>query len=421
MADAGYNMDGFGAGMRTPDGRRSAIRSRLEMGALGNPEYNGPYIDPGMSDQEVADRLRGFYYENSGAWANEGQRSEARKEYALENPNASGPEVRKRLADSVDLLDPITRQNKQHLADSRFLEAYRVVDDAKAEANKPPSFLGELTAGDQARGVDAASRTLQQYTDDYDDTVKSPLAHPDDRGILSAITDPEKPVGWYMHRSNVYPAAYKMQNGSETPALLGGLLPSGESLGHAYGNAIATETHRQNTSSPVVGLPSDATPDQIRQRLAEIRRQQQLAQEPGARERYLRTNNYDPPEALKFASDLATDFLDPSAVVDAMSLAGLARKGIFKSARSAALELAPDVAVETGFQAAVGNTDVNYGSPEDPRYMKTPEELATANNIRTRNESVRLPAERQQTYDDVIGVARNRDIRRHGLFGGPRN
>lgn len=418
MADEGWGMDGFGSGMVTPAGRRSKIRSQLEYGSAGAPGYDGPLIDPSMSDQEVADRLREFYYENSSAWANPQQRADAMDQYAREggsNPTAySG-----KFKEATDLLDPETRKQKWAITDAEFLDAY--AKDA-AEQDTPVVDDTEFGSG-SADSRRSRSKLLQSLTDNYDETRASPLAHPNQTGVLSHLVDPEKPVGWYGNRVNAFPAAAKMYVTAEADTVPDALID-------AYGNSRANQRYRHYTNTPVLDLPSTASPDELRDRLYQIQGKQQIAAEPGARERWLATHNYDPPEWLKRVSDFAMDFIDPSLVVDAASIiGGLAKgvaktglKGVMPAMRSAAKEISPDVAVEGAFMGLAGNGDVNYGTEENPRFTKSSKQLEAAREQRRLNEieNMRLPPQYDDAYNRTLNQLKQREGVR-GAMGGIRN
>lgn len=423
MADEGWGMDGFGSGMVTPDGRRSKIRSQLEYGSAGAPGYDGPLIDPSMSDQEVADRLREFYYENSAAWANPQQRADAMNQYALEGSPGSTAYMG-RFKEATDLLDPVTRKQKWAITDAEFLDAYA----KDAEAQSMPAEVDTEFGSGSADLRAGRRRLLQSLTDNYEETRASPLAHPNHTGVLSSLIDPEKPIGWYGNRVNAFPAAAKMYVTAEEDM---GLWPSEwDALAAGYGNSRANQRYRHYTNTPVLDLPSTASPDELRDRLYEVQGNQQIAAEPGARERWLMTHNYDPPEWLKRASDFAMDFIDPSLAVDAASIIGGLAKGAVKSGvkglapalRNAGKEVAPDVAVEGAFMGLAGNGDVNYGTEEDPRFTKSSKQLETAREQRRLNEieNMRLPPQYDDAYNRTLNQLKQREGVR-GAMGGIRN
>lgn len=399
MPDAGYNMDGFGAGYVTPDGRRAEIHSRLQH------DMNGPYVDPSlMSDEEIADALERHYQENSSAWANQGEFAEARKAYALDVPDtASSHEIMRRWSDSRNLLDPETRKNKQYDADAQLLRALAAVQNSKP--TPPSNGLDALGYDNQLRGQYATEQKLQGLVDNYDAEVASPLVHSSRRGIMQTLVDPETNVGWYMGKANTAPEAHKMYLGGESDTWY-------DAFGNAIGNDTANRATRWMTETPVLDLNPESSVSERRAALDEMRARQSLAQAPQAHERWVRTTGSEPSKPVAFASDLALDYADlslPATMLLPLGKAATAaravgtRPALLSGLRELGADAVGDGVVETTL--AAGLLPPGY---YDNKGVKTDEQLSAAKDQRNANELVRLPDAMLRAQNDVRQEATKR-------------
>lgn len=404
MPDAGYDMDGFGGGYATPEGRRAEILSRRAN------SLDGVYVDPSlMSDEEIASALEENYRSNLAGWKNPEEYAEARQEYALDvPPDARAEEIEQRYRDSARILDPISRRAKRDAVDAEFLRS--LIASKNTPAPTPPANgLDALTYDGAQRGKYATDKRAQSLTDSYEDDVASPLAPRRQGDEFDSLVDPETNVGWFMSRANVFPEAHKIYLGGESDSYY-------DALGQAVGNDTANRATRWMTENPVANLPDDATEDEVRQAVESMRYDQQLAQAPRGYERWKRTTGIDAPPALSFASDLSLDMLDASAVpsylmpgaafaknlISAPSRAA-AKGTLLGGLRSGSRAAASDAAFEAGIMAGMTPPEA-YSD----KFVKDDEQLEHAKRARGRNETVRL----HPAVEESANVVRQEAARR---------
>lgn len=444
----------------TPDQLRDSIRARW----IASGEVPG--LSEDMSDREFAQALQDhFEYEQRGAWLNEQQRTDARLEYLRSLPQDTHLSTfDKAVADSRYLLDPITLRALPTLTDARFLGKYADAREGRQALNEMYLDINPWTGGGAVdpMTVGVAEATLNQAAESYDADRVNRLGHPDDRELFDRMLDPESAAGYYLNRAGIIPNAYRMTWGGELPndgtmAESGGgwgngytpgapsgswLLPSSDAMAAAATNVSTNERHRPFTSTPVLDMPSNPTIAKSgaaqRQNLARIREDQMVREAPAARERWIQTTGFDPPDWLAFTSDVAVDMMDPQAIGGYLfpAMAGaraLGRMGgsvlsnLARNWKPIAMEVGPDVAVETGFGLALTAPDQKYPSGG---YAKSPEELRAANKARAdaeiRDANARLHSTDPQFYKQGREMANERRMNQppsllHNLMGGPRN
>jgi hypothetical protein len=429
-----------------PDSLRQAIRAKY---VRMNPDLF--YED--MSDADFAQNLHYLYDQSRGAWPSEEERTAARQRWLDEN--AAGADANDYMAmakESRYLLDPDTREFQPILADARLMEKWAPYSEAdrllrQSIADGDPEDNPEAYAYAAANALEARY-ALQKTADEWEQVRTSPLAHPEDRELFDRMVDPESDAGWFLSRAGIIPNAYRYKLGGESPqeesdAALGPvasylagkmgygakLLPSSRAVVDSASNVSAAEARRPYTATPVL---TDFSGD--RNNLGDVRgerirqlTQQSQSEPPMARERWIKTTGFNPPDWLAFASDVAVDYIDPSAVADfagplASAVKSAARvggrAGMKGLARSAAMEVAPDVGVEVGFGAALSGGDPTY---EGGSLIKSDKELAESKDARRQNEYVRLHPSREQFYNNAIAEAYRRPTKVRGLLGGIRN
>lgn len=438
----------------TPDQLRDSIRARwIASGQI-------PGLSEDMSDREFAQALQDhFDYEQRGAWLNDQQRTDARLEFLRQlPPDTPQNTFEKAVYDSRYLLDPITREALPTLTDARFLGKYADAREGRQALNEMYLDINPWTAGGEVdpMTVGVAEATLNQAAESYDADRVNPLGHPDDRQLFDRMLDPESQVGYYLQRAGVIPNAYRMTWGGElpnddpmteagggwgngyTPGAPSGawLFPSGDAMAAAATNVATNERHRPFTSTPVLNVPNNPTLARSgaaqRQNLERLRQDQMVREAPAARERWIRTTGFDPPDWLAFTSDVAVDMLDPQAIAGyafpaVAGLKALGRAGgslisnLARNWRPIAMEVGPDVAVETGFGLAFSAPD---GTP------KTDEEVAATNQARKdaeiREAGARLHTPDAGFYKQGREMADQRRMQQpksllYNLMGGPRN
>lgn len=396
------------------------------------------------SDEDISRILLQEFERTRGAWRNENARSAARKAYVMSLPDTASPGTfQQRVNESKFLLDPDTRAAMPLLADAIFLKTYTDRDAAEAKPKLPrPAFTPPFGAYHSQGEIDAGrlqnlNDKLQYLADNHEVISSGGVAHPDHRSFLMDSLDPESYTGWGLERMGQTPNAYRMALGGELPMAYG-VLPSMDAMGAAGGNISANEKYRPFTATPVMDMPDDTPREEVNAERQRVQSEQRLAAPPQARERYMRTTGWNPPDWLAFASDVAVDYLDPSVVADfafpvlgAVKRAARAAKtggmSLAKAGKSlaadAAWEVAPDVGIEAGFGAALaGEGDPTY---EGGSLVKSQSELEKANDIRKQNELSRLPDSRTQFYnwarDEYRNPSRKPQTNAQKLLGGLRN
>lgn len=380
----------------TPEELRQQIREK----------YGFP---PEVSDADAARMLNDRFEDSRGAWRNEAARAAARKAYLMEVGDAISPgKFDEEVALSRVLVDPDTREAMPLLADSLFLSKYAERDSLSQKPQTPPAYSPPFGAYLSQGVIDASSlanaeKDLAYLTEHHDVISNGGFAHPEHRSLMHRALDPESATGQVLGRMGLIPESARMSLGGERRFF------NGDALGAAAGNLTAAEKYRAFTPTPVMELPDDTPREEINAARKQMRSEQSLAASPQARERWLKTTGWNPPDWLAFASDLAVDYLDPTVVADfafptlaavkrgAKAFKGGLLGGLKATAKDVGLEIAPDVAVETGVGFALTGDDKAYGMENGkPRLVKNDEELKQANNIRQRNETERLPEARQE-------------------------
>lgn len=315
-------------------------------------------------------------------WANAQQRAKARGEYAAESDDPE--EILNRWNQSRLLVDPHTQKaQEQYLRDFRLLDGLTRKDDP---AKVVEDYEGPLDT--------RLAPEMLNYNGKFDngdgslDILNTKLMASLPGSILQNLQDPESGAGWYMGRANLGPSMGKYAGGGEADSF-------SDAIGMAAGDLGFKEMHRIASRTPVMGLPDDATPEQIAARKGELMRQAALVEAPQYQERWKRVNGYDPGPVVGFLSDLGYDFLDPSLLVDVAAgptkallnptaRAYMAAQGglLRNLAKETAGELGAEAAVEVpfavGVNAVAGGGVQAYGDHD----VKTPDELAEAKQLR---------------------------------------
>jgi hypothetical protein len=324
-------------------------------------------------------------------WANAEQRAKGRAAYAMESDDPY--EIRERWDQSRLLMDPATAAaQKEHLRNFKLLQGLARRDDPALvlkEYQNPPDYRLAPDMVNRNAPVESASGQIDPIGVQFLTTGLP--------AILQNLMDPESNGGWYMGRSNIVPNAGRLAGGAEAKNI-------GEALGHSAGILGYNEMYRQNSRTPVADLPDDATPEQIKARVAELQQQGALMDAPESKERWLRTHGVDPGPVVNFASDLGYDFLDPSLLVDVAAgpaksavraiaspaaraymaargglLNNLTKNAAKEGAGELAMEAGTEVPVQVAINAAAGaERGKKYGDHD----VKTPEELAEAQRLR---------------------------------------
>lgn len=329
-------------------------------------------------------------------WANQQQRAEARRDYALEGK--SPVEIQERWDKSRLLVDPHTQKSQERLLrDYRLLEGLLRKDDPGKVVDQYMAPLDTRLAPEMINRNAQRDLTPEEARTAGDSLILDPKAmFSAGRALLQNLQDPESNAGWYMGRSNLLPQMGKYAGGGEAKDF-------SDAIGMAAGDLGFKEMHRMGARVPVADLPSDATPGQIRARVGELAGQAALIDAPQYKERYLRTAGYDPGPVVGFLSDLGYDFLDPSLLVDVAagpvkaalspaaraymaSKGGLLKNLLKMGGDEAIAEAATEVPLAAGIAAVMPAGGQAYGDHE----VKTPEELAQAKELRRQHENKHL-------------------------------
>jgi len=378
---------------------RDATPSEVQAYVLDRPRTksgaNYRAIGPQASRDEMARRLAPV------GWANAQQRADARAAYSLEGKTPE--EMRERWDKSRLLVDPNTqKQQEKLLRDFRLLDGLLRKDDPQKTAN---DYFGPLDTRLAPEMVNNNSQMTRP-----DQIIDMPFWSSAGSAAVQNAIDPESNVGWYMGRSSLFPNMGKYAGGGEAKDF-------SDALGMAAGDLGFKEMHRMGSRVPVADLPSDATPAEIAARVRELRGQAKLIDAPQYKERYLRTEGYDPGPIVGFLSDLGYDFMDPSLLVDVaagptkamlnpaarayMAMNGGLLKNLMRqSAGEAFGEVVTEVPIAAAINAIVPDGGQAYGDHE----VKTPEELAQAKELRRQYELKHLGwKDRSDTaYNEVV-------------------
>jgi hypothetical protein len=382
-----------------------------------NPEAAAVFL----ADKHAAEsrRLTGSDTGRTG-WANEQERAQGRKAYALRGVSPSDTEARWQRSNY--LMDPHTARLHQSVGRDRdFVTAVAMAPDVTDAHPQPmaqtpgeivePAALekgirdaalwGALSRWDSSGKEGSLHRTNWRKPNTLDQGGVS-------GGLANAIANRDLPSGGAFS-FNELPFEYltsKFSGENSDPDLVGtALTAASPMLGGLYSYANGAQPahvgpvgrylhegrYRLSSgsgSSPVLDLPSGATPQERASRLEELRSQADAAASPEALERWQRTTGWAPSPAVADAGDALlsmVDFTLPFSVGGKGWLKGLAK------------DAAQEQVANAGILGALpGNPDRTYaeylfGTGKAPE-IKTPEQVAEAR------------AARQRLYDENGGM-----------------
>lgn len=369
------------------DPREKAENDRL------NAEFlkGGVLAKYGIDDEEFLRGNLGRKLQPVG-WANDKQRADARAAYALEGKDPG--DVQSRWDESRLLVDPHTQKAQQaHLRNYRLLNGLLNKDDPGKVADEFAAPLNPRLAPEMINRNAQPDLLPEQARTAGDSLIFDPKAmFSAGQALLQNLQDPESGAGWYMGRANLGPSMGKYAGGGEAKDF-------SDAIGMAAGDLGFKEMHRMTSRVPVADLPSDASPEEIRARVGELAGQAALIEAPQYKERYLRTQGYDPGPVVGFLSDLGYDFLDPSLLVDVaagptkamlspaarayMAMNGGLLRNLTRTVGEEAVgEAVTEVPLAAGIAAMVPQGGQAYGDHD----VKTPEEMQEAKRLRNEYE-----------------------------------
>lgn len=379
--------------------------------------YNRHGIPPEASDEEAAQLIvqqaleAGLIDESgrsTGAWANPQERAEAQAAYARGNWEREDA--------AKYLMDPQTADYMQNYQrDIDFLDASNRQPDADVSAytgTPDPVAFRQSAAKTALDGWDRSNSNPLSRNAWNSPNYGNPNQFMD--AVGEAITNPDLPVGNAMYNLNIPYESMALKFGGEADSW-------SEAVQGARGNAGMAMRYRPNATSPILDLPSDASPEERSQRVRDLRTMNEQAAIPSAGERWQRTTGYTPPAPIADVGDLVMQMVDPTLLIPiGGAAANIAKSGIRAAAKPAAAALARDFAQEqatgAGILAGLGGSDPSREWTGEGGYfdltppaaqIKDDEQLAAAKDAR-RQQFEMMQKDRGTNVSSPRSVAYNR-------------
>lgn len=300
--------------------------------------YNRHGIPPEASDEEAAQLIvqqaleAGLIDESgrsTGAWANPQERAEAQASY-VQGGGETAKDQWERRENAKYLMDPQTADYMQNYQrDIDFLDAANRQPDASVSAytgSPDPVAFRQSAAKTALDGWDRSNSNPLSRNAWNSPNYGNPNQFMD--AVGEAITNPELPAGNVMYNLNIPYEAMALKFGGEADSW-------SEAVQGARGNANMAMRYRPNATSPILDLPSDASPEERSQRVRDLRTMNEQAAIPSAGERWQRTTGYTPPAPIADVGDLAMQMVDPTLLIPIGGAAAKAGKVASKAAKIA--------------------------------------------------------------------------------------
>ena len=386
--------------------------------------YNRHGIPPEMSDDEAAQIITQQALEaglidesgrSTGAWANPEEREAAQAAY-VQGGGATAKDQWERRENAKYLMDPQTADYMQNYQrDIDFLDAANRQPDASVSAytgTQDPVALRQSAAKTALEGWDRSNSNPLSRNAWNSPNYGNPSPFMD--AVGEAITNPDLPLGNVMYNLNIPYESMALKFGGEADSW-------GEAVQGARGNANMAMRYRPNAASPILDLPSDASPEERSQRVRELRAMNEQAVIPSGAERWQRTTGWTPPAPIVDVGDLAMQMVDPTLLIPiGGAAANVAKTGLRAAAKPTAAALAKDFAQEVttgaGLLAGLGGSDqsrewtgeggyFDLTPPKAP--IKDEEQLAAAKDAR-RQQFEMMQKDRGGSVSSPRTVAYNR-------------